>query len=60
MAIVPLAIDLQLDKSDLFPGLPLFSNFWKPRNIREFCKGQGKGTESGISHGNFGKVREFV
>ena len=28
-------------------GLPLLWNFWKPGNVGEFCKGQGKGTESG-------------
>ena len=29
--------------------VPLFWNFWKPGNVREFCKGQGNGK---------GKVRE--
>jgi len=35
----------------LFTGLPLF---WKPGNVREFCKNEGKGTKSGnlCSQGN--------
>ena len=35
----------------LLSALPLFWNFWKPGNVREFCKGQGKGTKSGRGQG---------
>jgi len=31
-----------------YAGLPLF---WKPGNVGEFCKGQGKGTKSGTGQG---------
>jgi len=34
-------------------GLSLFWNFWKPENVREFCKGQGKAQSRG-------KVRKYV
>ena len=33
----------------LLTGLPLFWNFWKPGNVGEFCKGQGKGTSRVIN-----------
>ena len=32
-------------------GLPLFWNFWKPGNVRQLCKGQGKGTKLGKGQG---------
>jgi len=40
-----------------YSGLPLFWNFWKPGNVREFCTGQGKVRERAYSQRN---VREFV